>query len=87
VEIAPIAGIRVLTPVRPRPADAELTAEFAIEAAARPGDDTYTSAIRKAAGAEEDEDEDAGEQAEENEEARPASSAEPGKESTISFVA
>jgi hypothetical protein len=87
VEIAPIAGIRVLTAVRPRPADPELTAEFAIEAAAQVGDDTYTSAIRKAAGAEEDEDEETREQAEADEEARPASAAEPGKGSTISFVA
>lgn len=89
MEIAPIAGIRVMTAVKPRPVDPELTAEFAIEAAARLGDDTYTSAMRKAAGAEE-EDEDLGEDAEElveeDEGTRPASRAVPGG-STVSFVA
>lgn len=86
MEIAPIAGIRVMTAVKPRPVDPELTAEFAIEAAARLGDDTYTSAARKGAGAEEEDDE-AEELEEEDEEARPASAAEPGDASTISFVA
>ncbi len=76
-----------MTAVKPRPADPELTAEFAIEAAAQLGDDTYTSAIRKAAGAEEDEDEEAREEAEADEESRPASAAEPGEGSTIRFVA
>jgi hypothetical protein len=86
MEIAPIAGIRVMTAVKPQPVDPELSAEFAIEAA-RLGDDTYTSAMRKAAGAEEDEDEEVEELAEEDEETRPASTAEPGNGSTISFVA
>jgi hypothetical protein len=87
MEIAPIAGIRVMTAVKPRPVDPELTAEFAIEAAAWLGDDTYTSPTRKAAGAEEEDDEEAEDLAEEDKEARPASTAEPGDGSTISFVA
>jgi hypothetical protein len=87
MEIAPIAGIRVMTAVKSRPVDPELTAEFAIEAAARLGDDTYTSAARRGSGAEEEDDEEAEEPLEEDEEARPASAAEPGDESTISFVA
>ena len=87
MEIAPIAGIRVLTAVKPRPVDPELSAEFAIEAAARLGDDTYTSAVRKAAGAEEDDEEEAEELTEEDEVARPANAVEPGDGSTISFVA
>lgn len=87
MEIAPIAGIRVMSAVKSRPVDPELTAEFAIEAAARLGDDTYTSSMRKAAGAEEDEDEEVEELTEEDEEARPASTAEPGGGRTIRFLA
>lgn len=89
MEIAPIAGIRVTTAVKPRPVDPELTAEFAIEAAARLGDDTYTSAMRKAAGAEEEDEhlgEDTEELVEEDEGTRPPSRVAPGG-STVSFVA
>ena len=57
MEIAPIAAIRAIPAVKPRPVDSELTALFDIEAAARPGDDTWTRSGRKAAGAEEDEEE------------------------------
>jgi hypothetical protein len=58
MEIAPIAGIRVTPVLRPQPVDPELTAFFDIEAAAKPSDDTYSAAKRKAAGAEEDEGDD-----------------------------
>ena len=57
VEIAPIAGIRVMPVTRVRPIEAELTAAFDIEASARPGDDTYSPGGQKAAGAEEPEEE------------------------------
>ncbi len=87
MEIAPIAGIRVMPTMKPRPADPELTAEFSIEATARLSDDTYTSALRKAAGAEEEEDEEAEELWEEDDEAGPASAAEPRDGSSVSFVA
>jgi hypothetical protein len=85
MEIAPIAGIRVMTAVKRRPVDPELTAEFEIEAAARLGDDTYASAMRKAAGAEEEEDEEVEELTEEDEKTtRPARAAEP--RSKINFL-
>lgn len=88
MEIAPITGIRVLTAMKTQPVDAELTAEFAIEAAARLGDDTYTSAVRKAAGAAEDEDEEEVEEfVEEDAETRTSTAAMPGDGSTINFVA
>jgi hypothetical protein len=87
MEIAPIAGIRVMTAVKQRPVDAELTAEFAIEAAAQLGDDTYASAVRKAAGAEEDDDEQAEELVEEDEDVRTASAAVPPDGSSFSFLA
>jgi len=57
VEIAPIAGIRVMPVTRVRPVEAELTAAFDIEASARPGDDTYSPQGQKGAGAEEPEEE------------------------------
>ena len=59
MEIAPIAGIRVTPAPKPQPADPRLTAFFDIEGAARPGDDTYSAARKKAAGAEEDDGDDA----------------------------
>jgi hypothetical protein len=54
MEIAPIAGIRVSPAIRQRPVQPELTAEFEIEQAARPDEDTYTRSGKKAAGAEEE---------------------------------
>jgi len=54
MEISPIPGIRaVVSGVKPRSVDPELTALFDIESSARPGDDTYTGHGQKAAGAEE----------------------------------
>lgn len=58
MELSPIAGIRALAAVKPRPVDPELTAFFDIESSARPGDDTYTGNSKKAAGAEENDQED-----------------------------
>jgi hypothetical protein len=57
MEIAPVTGIRVTPTVKVRPVGPELTASFDIESAARPGDDTYTRSGKKAAGAEESEEE------------------------------
>lgn len=56
MEIGPIPGIRAIPAIRPRPVHPEVTAFFDIEASARPGDDTYTRRSKKAAGAEENED-------------------------------
>lgn len=53
MEIAPIAGIRVMPTLRSRPVEPELTAFFAIESSARPEEDSYTGSGKKAAGAEE----------------------------------
>ncbi len=58
MEIAPIAGIRVTPVLKPQPDAPRLTAFFDIEAAAKPGDDTYSAAKQKAAGAEEDDGDD-----------------------------
>jgi hypothetical protein len=54
MEIAPIAGIRVVPAIRPRSNGPEVTASFDIESAARADEDTYTRSGKKAAGAEED---------------------------------
>lgn len=59
MDIGTIAGIHLLPTPTPRPADLELTAIFDVEASARPGDDTYSTSGRKAAGAEEPEEEEA----------------------------
>ncbi len=64
MEIGPIPGIRALPAAKPRPVDPELTAFFDVEAAAKPGDDTYTGNEEKAAGAEEN-DENESEESEE----------------------
>lgn len=58
MEISPIPGIRVLPLARAKPVDPELSAVFEIEAAGRPADDSFSRQVRKAAGAEES-DEDA----------------------------
>lgn len=57
MEISPVAGIRIMPEAKSRSIDPELSAVFDIESAARPGDDTYSGPGRKAAGAEEDEEE------------------------------
>ena len=59
MEISPIPGLRAVAAVKPRPVDPELTAFFDIESTARPGDDTYTGNGKKAAGAEENEEDNA----------------------------
>jgi hypothetical protein len=58
MDIGPIGGIRLVPPIKERPVDPELTAFFAIESTARPGDDAYSRSGKKAAGAEESEEED-----------------------------
>lgn len=85
MEISPIPAIRAVTAVKPRPVDAELSALFDIESSARAGDDTYTGNGKKAAGAEEDDQEDAGE-LEESEEAKSPARQE-GSRNQISFFA
>lgn len=53
MEIAPVAGIRIVAQPKAKPVDPELSALFDIEAPVRPDDDTYTASRKKAAGAEE----------------------------------
>lgn len=58
MEISPIIGVRVLPAVKPAPRQEGPTALFDLEAIARTGDDYYSGGSKKAAGAEEnDEDE------------------------------
>ena len=57
MEIAPIAGVRVLPVTKVRPVDPELAPFFDIESAVRLDEDTYSPKGRKAAGAEESEEE------------------------------
>ena len=92
MEISPIPGIRaVVSGVKPRSVDPELTALFDIESSARPGDDTYTGHGQKAAGAEENDESETEEMAEEIEETSAdevSSSARPGSPAgQISFFA
>lgn len=54
MEIGPIPGIRPIAPVKPRPVDPELSALFDIESCSQADDDAYTASDKKAAGAEED---------------------------------
>jgi hypothetical protein len=54
MEIAPIPGIRALSAVKARQPDFRLPAIFEIDASAKPGDGGGQSSSRKAAGAEED---------------------------------
>lgn len=58
MEIAPIPGIRALPAVSPREADTRVPAIFDIDASAKPGEDGRHANGRKAAGAEEDEEDD-----------------------------
>jgi hypothetical protein len=58
MEIAPISGIRAVPAVKAPPADARLSAVFDIENSSGAGDDTYSGSGRKAAGGQDDEDED-----------------------------
>jgi hypothetical protein len=64
MEISPIAGIRVMPAAKEQSAEAGLTAYFYIDPTARSGDDRYTGGGKKAAGAEEDDPEDSGEELE-----------------------
>jgi len=57
MEISPIIGIRVMPTVKTPPAESALTAIFDIDATAKPGDDTYSGAKKKGAGAEESDEE------------------------------
>lgn len=65
MEIAPIAAIRAVPAVKARAIDAELSTLFDIEPSARAGDDTYTRNGKKAAGAEENDDQEEAEALEE----------------------
>ena len=57
MEISPIPGIRALPAVKAPPADPRLSAVFDIENSSGAGDDTYSGSGRKAAGGQDDEDE------------------------------
>ncbi len=57
MEIAPVPGIRAVTAVRPREAETRAPAIFDIDASSKPGDDAEQRNRRKAAGAEENEEE------------------------------
>jgi hypothetical protein len=61
MEISPIPGIRAVPGVKAPPLDARLTAIFDVENFSGPGDDTYSGSGRKAAGGQDDEDEDGAE--------------------------
>lgn len=58
MEIAPIPGIRVLPAVQAPQADFRLSEVFELEGLARPGDGSRERSRKKAAGAEEDEEDD-----------------------------
>jgi len=58
MEIAPIPGIRAVTAVKPREADMRAPAIFDIDASSRPGDGERQRNGKKAAGAEENEEDD-----------------------------
>lgn len=58
MEIAPIPGIRALQAVRATQAEMRAPAIFDIDPSSRPGDDAEQRSRRKAAGAEENEEED-----------------------------
>jgi hypothetical protein len=58
MEIGPVPGIRALQVVRVPSADAKPPAIFDIDASAKPGDGGGSRSGRKAAGAEEDEEDD-----------------------------
>ena len=60
MEIAPIPGIRALPAVRAAQAEIRPPSIFDIDASARPGDDGEQRNKRKAAGAEENEEDDLG---------------------------
>ena len=53
MEIGPIPGIRAVAVVRSRPDETALIADFEIDQAARPDEDTYSSGNGEADGAEE----------------------------------
>ncbi len=57
MEIAPIAGVRILPVTKARPVDPELAPSYDVDAAVRLDEDTYSPNGRKAAGAEEPEEE------------------------------
>ena len=57
MEIGPVPGIRAFSAVKAPPADTQLSAIFDIDALSKTGDGAV-KALRKAAGAEEDEDDD-----------------------------
>jgi len=84
MEISPIIGIRVMPTVKAPPAESGLSAIFDIEATAKPGDDSYSSARKKAAGAEESEDEQLDT---ETEAARPLVPSEDGLARSINYFA
>lgn len=87
MEIGPIPAMRAIAAVKPRPIDPELSALFDIEPSARAGDDTYTGTGKKAAGAEENDEEDAEELEEISADEPSAQSRNERSQSQISFFA
>ena len=57
MEISPIIGIRMVPTIKARPAEPGITAEFDIQATSWLGEDSYNGSGKKAAGAEEPEEE------------------------------
>ncbi|MGC1463575.1 MAG: hypothetical protein WA802_15335 [Terracidiphilus sp.] len=57
MEISPITGIRALPVMKTPPADSDLARVFDIENSSQPGDDSYSGSGKKAAGGQDDEDE------------------------------
>jgi hypothetical protein len=76
MEIAPIPGIKAVSPVRARPAELQAPAIFDIDGTEKPGDGIVQRAGRKATGAEE----------EAEDELTPAGDSEPGEEETRKSV-
>ncbi len=67
MEISPIAGIRAMPVVKVRPVDSDLSAIVDIENSSNAGDDTYSGSGKKAAGGQDDESEELGEEVAEGE--------------------
>jgi hypothetical protein len=60
MEISPIPGIRPLTAVKAPPAESQLTAVFDIDLITKMGDGASSASLRKAAGVDEEENDDMG---------------------------
>jgi hypothetical protein len=60
MEISPIAGIRAMPVMKTPPADSDLSRVLDIEKPSQPADDSYSGSGKKAAGGQDDENEDDG---------------------------